>query len=107
MGTDGNALARCTCTASVTGDRFEGLLTEPDTMGVVPRTEGLAFLASPRLAPHATVAGGVAVNPRGNVKKGDVQYRNSSQQVRVGTRVAGGGTAQAYRSQSPLITARG
>ena len=72
MGTDGNALARCTCTASVTGDRFEGLLTEPDTMGVVPRTEGLAFLASPRLAPHATVAGGVAVNPRGNVKKGDI-----------------------------------
>ena len=57
----------------MTWNRFEGLLTEPDTMGVVPRTEGLAFLASPRLAPHATVAGGVAVNPRGNVKKGDIR----------------------------------
>ena len=56
----------------MTWNRFKGLLTEPDTMGVVPRTEGLVFVASPRLAPHATVAGGVAVNPRGNVKKGDV-----------------------------------
>ena len=60
----------------MTWNQFEGLLTEPDTMGVVPRTEGLAFLASPRRASHGTVARGVAVtNPtgtRGNVKKGDV-----------------------------------
>ena len=37
MGTDGSALARCTWTVSVLGDRFEGLLTEPDTIGVVAR----------------------------------------------------------------------
>lgn len=62
----------------MTWNRFEGLLTEPDTMGVVPRTEGLAFLASPRRAPHGTVVRGVAVNPRGfNVKKGDVSVHVS------------------------------
>ena len=51
MGTRWRVARAHWCTASVPGDRFEGLLIEPDTMGVVPRTEGLVFLASPRLAP--------------------------------------------------------
>ena len=75
MGTDGNALAHCTMVKSVRFDRFEGLLTEPDTMGMVPRTEGLAFVASPRVVALAAVARAVAVNPRGSRKKGDVRKK--------------------------------
>ena len=84
MGTDGNALLRCTDTGSVNRDRFEGLLTEPDTMGAVTMTEGLAFPTSPRdvLARHSENPG--AAHPRDYQIKYDV-YCTGNIQVPVGT----------------------
>ena len=68
-GTERNALPRCTDTGSVTWNRFEGLLTEPDTMDMVSRSKGLAFRASPRRVPSRLSAGPVAVNPRESKKR--------------------------------------
>ena len=48
MGTDGNALARCTWTESVIGDRFGGKSTTPDTMGTVSTHQSVAVVGPPR-----------------------------------------------------------
>ena len=72
MGTDGNVIAGSTETASVTGDRFEGKSTMPDTMGTVSTCEAVGVAGPPRdrhTSPVARCGGG---DPRGNKKKRDV-----------------------------------
>ena len=48
IGADRNVIAGSTETASVTGDRFEGKSTIPDTMGTVSTHQSVAVVGPPR-----------------------------------------------------------
>ena len=48
IGADRNALARCTGTRALHGDRFGGKSTTPDTMGTVSTHQSVAVVGPPR-----------------------------------------------------------